>query len=80
MKTLYLYVPANMIDEYVKYGIKLSEHANKVLNIKKSDKKGITAYAINEVLAIYRISGKSLSSNKFKALKRTWKMLLKKAL
>jgi len=35
-------------------------------------KKGITAYAINEVLAIYRISGKSLSSNKFKALKRTW--------
>ena len=37
-------------------------------------KKGITAYAINEVLAIYRISGKSLSSNKFKALKRTWKI------
>ena len=35
-------------------------------------KKGITAYAINEVLAIYRINGKSLSSNKIKALKRTW--------
>ena len=33
-----------ILDEYVKYGIKLSEHANKVLNIKKSDKKGITAY------------------------------------
>lgn len=44
MKTLYLYVSTNMIDEYVKYGIKLSEHANKVLNIKKTDKKGITAY------------------------------------
>ncbi len=44
MKTLYLYVPENMIDEYVKYGIKLSEHANKVLSIKKSDKKGLTAY------------------------------------
>ena len=35
-------------------------------------KKGITAYAINEVLSIYRVEGKSLSSNKFKALKRTW--------
>ena len=36
-------------------------------------RKGITAYAINEVLAIYRIDNKnSLSSNKFSALKRTW--------
>ena len=35
-------------------------------------KKGITAYAINEVLSIYRVDGKSLSSNKIKALKRTW--------
>ena len=35
-------------------------------------KKGITAYAINEVFSIYRVEGKSLSSNKFKALKRTW--------
>ncbi len=35
-------------------------------------KKGITAYAINEVLAYYRITDKSLSSNKYTALKRTW--------
>ena len=38
-------------------------------------KKGITAYAINEVLAYYRTGDKSsLSANKFRALKRTWKL------
>lgn len=37
-------------------------------------KKGITAYAINEVLAYYRVGEKSLSSNKLKALKRTWSL------
>lgn len=38
-------------------------------------KKGITAYGINEVLAFYRVGEKSLSSNKIKALKRTWYIL-----
>ena len=37
-------------------------------------KKGYTAYAINEVLAYYRVGEKSLSSNKIKALKRTWNL------
>ena len=37
-------------------------------------KKGITAYGINEVLAFYRVGSSSLSHNKFKALKRTWKI------
>ena len=38
-------------------------------------KMGITAYAMNEVLSVYRIDNKtSLSSNKFTALKRTWKI------
>ena len=38
-------------------------------------KKEITAYAMNEVLSVYRIDNKtSLSSNKFTALKRTWKI------
>lgn len=37
-------------------------------------KKGITAYGMSEVLSIYRVGEKSLSSNKFKALKRTWKI------
>lgn len=36
--------------------------------LKKIDK----AYGMNEVLSIYRVEGKSLSSNKLKALKRTW--------
>lgn len=31
-------------------------------------KKGITAYGMNDVLSYYRIKGKSLSSNKFKAV------------
>ena len=35
-------------------------------------KKGYIAYAINEVLAYYRVGEKSLSSNKIKAIKRTW--------
>ena len=35
-------------------------------------KKGITAYGIDEVLAVYRVGEKSLSSNKIIALKRTW--------
>ena len=37
-------------------------------------KKGITAYGQNEVLSIYRVGNKSLSSNKFKAIKRTWNL------
>ena len=43
----------------------------------KKIKKGITAYGITETLAIYRVGEKSLSSNKFKALDRTW-MLFKR--
>lgn len=35
-------------------------------------KKVNIAYGMNEVLSIYRVEGKSLSSNKLKALKRTW--------
>lgn len=35
-------------------------------------KKNITAYGIDEPLAIYRVGEKSLSSNKIKALKGTW--------
>jgi len=37
-------------------------------------KKDITAYGINEVLSYYRIKGKSLSSNKFKAVICAWKL------
>lgn len=37
-------------------------------------KKDITAYGIDEVLAVYRVGEKSLSSNKIKALKRTWNL------
>ena len=39
-------------------------------------KKGITAYGINEVLSIYRVGEKSISSNKLKAIIRTWKIYL----
>ncbi|MBR3133262.1 MAG: glycosyltransferase family 2 protein [Clostridia bacterium] len=35
-------------------------------------KPGITAYGITDTIAIYRVGENSLSSNKFKALKRTW--------
>lgn len=33
------------------------------------------AYGMNDVLSIYRIDGKSLSSNKFKSVLGTWKIL-----
>lgn len=35
-------------------------------------KNGENAYGINEVLAHYRVGGKSVSSNKLKAMKWTW--------
>ena len=38
--------------------------------LKKIDK----AYGMQEVLATYRVGNKSLSSNKIKAMKRTWKL------
>ena len=37
-------------------------------------KKSITAYGMKEVLSIYRVRDNSLSSNKFRALKRTWNL------
>ena len=37
-------------------------------------KKGITAHGINEVLSVYRVGNKSISSNKFTAIIRTWKI------
>ena len=37
-------------------------------------KKGITAYAIIDTIAIYRVGEKSLSSNKLKATNRTWNL------
>ena len=43
-------------------------------------KKGYTAYGITEVLSIYRVGEKSLSSNKFKAIKRTWNLFKREEL
>ncbi len=37
-------------------------------------KNGITAYGMNGVVSVYRVREKSLSSNKIKALKRTWQL------
>lgn len=37
-------------------------------------KKVGIAYGMDEVLSIYRVGNKSLSSNKFKAVKRTWNL------
>lgn len=44
MKTLYLYVPNEKVDDYIKYGIKLSQSANKVVTFDSGEKKGITSY------------------------------------
>ena len=37
-------------------------------------KSGVTAYGMSDILSVYRISGESLSSNKLKAIKRTWNL------
>ena len=37
-------------------------------------KLGITAYGMDDVLSVYRVGNSSLSSNKFRALKRTWNL------
>lgn len=37
-------------------------------------KKVGIAYGMQEVLSVYRVGNKSLSSNKFKAIKRTWNL------
>lgn len=43
-------------------------------------KGGCTAYGINEVLAYYRVHGKSLSSNKIRAIKGAWKIYTREEL
>ena len=44
LKTLYLYVPNEKVDDYIKYGIKLSQSANKVVTFDRAEKKGIISY------------------------------------
>lgn len=40
-------------------------------------RNGFTAYGLDEVLAVYRRPAKSLSSNKFEAIKRIWNLYRK---
>lgn len=40
-------------------------------------KSGVTAYGLNKVYVIYRISGNSLSSDKIEALRRIWNLYRK---
>lgn len=45
MKNLYIYIEKTKLDDVIKYGIKLSEFSNKVLNISENQTKaGIIAY------------------------------------
>lgn len=44
MQDLYIYVNKNIASDCLKYGIKLSEHENRVLNLKESSKRGIQAF------------------------------------
>lgn len=44
MENLYIYVQREKIDYISKYGMKLSEYANKVLSIKDLQKRGILAF------------------------------------
>lgn len=44
MKTLYLFVQSKQVETYIKYGIKLSQTANKIIKYEKTEKRGIIAY------------------------------------
>jgi len=44
MEDLYIYIDESMVNNCLKYGIKLSEHSNKILKLKDSSKRGITAF------------------------------------
>lgn len=65
---------------------KLNKDIIKMPNIRKGQdtatwwkilKTGVEAYGLNENLSMYRRSSGTLSSNKFKALKRTWDLYRK---
>ena len=64
---------------------KISKKLIEMPNVKSEDtatwwrilREGHTAYGLNEVLAIYRRAGKTLSSNKLEAIKRVWKLYRK---
>ncbi len=44
MENLYIYIENEKVDFILKYGIKLSEYANKILTVKEQEKRGVTAY------------------------------------
>lgn len=44
MQDIYLYVEKNIANDCLKYGIKLSEHEDRVLNLKESSRRGIQAF------------------------------------
>ena len=64
---------------------KLGKELINMPNVKSEDtatwwkvlKQGYIAYGLNEILSYYRRSEHTLSSNKYKAIKRTWKLYRK---
>ena len=46
MNNLYIYIKNAYVENVIKYGMKLSEFANKILNINDSTKHGIEAYQL----------------------------------
>lgn len=53
MKYLYLYIENNKINDAIKYGMKLSEYANKIINL-NNDKKGIISYLSPQDSPLYQ--------------------------
>ncbi len=69
MENLYIYVQKENLDNISKYGMKLSEYANKILSISNNEKKGIVAFLspkdtplyIDEDYICLRINTKNLN-------------------
>lgn len=69
MQDLYIYVNKSIASDCLKYGIKLSEHENKILKLTESNKRGIQAFLspkdsplyLNEDFECIRVLTKGLS-------------------
>lgn len=84
MENLFIYVENEKTEDCLKYGIKLSEYANKIIEFNNIEKKGITAYLTpkdselydNNMFTCLRISTNGLNAIIYNRVFEDYKELL----
>lgn len=84
MENLFIYVENEKAEDCLKYGIKLSEYANKIIEFNNIEKKGITAYLTpkdselydNNMFTCLRISTNGLNAIIYNRVFEDYKELL----